>query len=924
MVQLSTVPKQQTHLRVAKDMAFSLGLWFRTKDQGRQFGSPSLPIPADYQGIDITGDEVRLVIYNQPRYGAATVINEVATLVEPEQGYCRVDLQAADTALLVAGRTYFFSVGWLADEYAGVVVQGELECVGNGIDDWVGEVYSIDAPLNLGVELDERSHIHVVVDHLRAPDITVGTVTTLAYGDPAQAVFQGAYPHQVLNLGIPAGPGGDPPSLEIGDVEVGNNENDAEVELVPDGPGAYLMNFTLPRASAATAGGRVYLDSYPEVIGNDIVDDSLTIQAVLNSMEVFGGGTLELGRKTYFINAADLQIPDDVWVEGLSRDVSGFRLGAGRKIKVGVWGDGDRPGGLSKLFVDGNNVGAATGLVHFQSVMAQMLYCRVIDGPGHNVLLDAAQNAVIQGCYVTGAGGAALALKNGSGGYNFRDSHFTSSELCLKVFDDDGAANNAYPFGSAHLNFWGGIFEQYADGEMVADIRCGGAVVFWGTGFSVNNAVIMSGGAVVRVSNDDFVGIGTFVTFASCTFNGGDETYPGVVIDGNETVTFDGINYVQQHDPGFCVVTAGSPNIRVYGTFDEGDNVTALFAEDGGSLVSMYSPQHANLDFRLPAARPTVLSVRQEGDAGHRFFMDNKGKLNWNEGADFGISQSIQYNTTTDDLLHSSVQILGRLSLPSSAAIFANGAVNLDVKTASTFSIVLTGAGSANPVSFTNPTDGAVAFVRVYADAGQVLTWNANILWPGGEAGPTAPDAGMSLEVMAVYDFVLSKWVARYWSDDPALAPVYDPNHLHDAADVSDFNEAVDDRVNTLIVDGTGITKTYDDGAGTLTLDITGADFSGPHVVNYQLVAADAGKWITMSAAGALTLTVPADATVNFPIGTEIEVSTHGAGQITITPAGGVTINSRGARLKSNGQYAVFGLKKTAANQWLAYGDLVA
>ena len=43
-------------------------------------------------------------------------------------------------------------------------------------------------------------------------------------------------------------------------------------------------------------------------------------------------------------------------------------------------------------------------------------------------------------------------------------------------------------------------------------------------------------------------------------------------------------------------------------------------------------------------------------------------------------------------------------------------------------------------------------------------------------------------------------------------------SHNHVAANVTDFSEAVDDRVAALIVAGTGITATYDDGANTLTI----------------------------------------------------------------------------------------------------------
>ena len=54
---------------------------------------------------------------------------------------------------------------------------------------------------------------------------------------------------------------------------------------------------------------------------------------------------------------------------------------------------------------------------------------------------------------------------------------------------------------------------------------------------------------------------------------------------------------------------------------------------------------------------------------------------------------------------------------------------------------------------------------------------------------------------------------------DAAYAPLV---HTHVAADVTDFDEAVDDRVAALLVAGTNVTLTYDDVANTLTVDATG------------------------------------------------------------------------------------------------------
>jgi hypothetical protein len=47
-------------------------------------------------------------------------------------------------------------------------------------------------------------------------------------------------------------------------------------------------------------------------------------------------------------------------------------------------------------------------------------------------------------------------------------------------------------------------------------------------------------------------------------------------------------------------------------------------------------------------------------------------------------------------------------------------------------------------------------------------------------------------------------------------------SHTHASTDVTDFAEAVDDRVAVLLVEGTGITLTYDDGAGSITIDSSG------------------------------------------------------------------------------------------------------
>jgi len=91
---------------------------------------------------------------------------------------------------------------------------------------------------------------------------------------------------------------------------------------------------------------------------------------------------------------------------------------------------------------------------------------------------------------------------------------------------------------------------------------------------------------------------------------------------------------------------------------------------------------------------------------------------------------------------------------------------------------------------------------------------------------------------------------------------------------------------------------------------------------SYTLVLTDVAKVITLSNAAAITLTVPANSSVAFPIGTQILLYQKGAGQVTITPAGGVTIHSSGNNLKTTDQYSVAGLLKEDTDTWIAFGNL--
>lgn len=91
---------------------------------------------------------------------------------------------------------------------------------------------------------------------------------------------------------------------------------------------------------------------------------------------------------------------------------------------------------------------------------------------------------------------------------------------------------------------------------------------------------------------------------------------------------------------------------------------------------------------------------------------------------------------------------------------------------------------------------------------------------------------------------------------------------------------------------------------------------------NYTLTLEDAGKLIIMAANTALTLTIPASGTVDFPFGTEIEIAQTGGGRVTISHQSGVTLLSHRGALSLAGLYAVACIKKVGQDLWLLGGAL--
>ena len=96
-------------------------------------------------------------------------------------------------------------------------------------------------------------------------------------------------------------------------------------------------------------------------------------------------------------------------------------------------------------------------------------------------------------------------------------------------------------------------------------------------------------------------------------------------------------------------------------------------------------------------------------------------------------------------------------------------------------------------------------------------------------------------------------------------------------------------------------------------------------VTAYGLVLADTGAIIETTGASVVTITIPAQATVPFEIGTLINITQVGAGVATITAAPGVALNGvAGGSTTLSAQWAGAALYKSGADAWIVQGAIGA
>jgi hypothetical protein len=150
----------------------------------------------------------------------------------------------------------------------------------------------------------------------------------------------------------------------------------------------------------------------------------------------------------------------------------------------------------------------------------------------------------------------------------------------------------------------------------------------------------------------------------------------------------------------------------------------------------------------------------------------------------------------------------------------------------------------------------------------------------------------------------------------------------------------------TSITAGTGLSGGTITTSGTIAIDSTVATLTGAQTLtnktltdpkinlafdaetaSYTAVLANNGQVVTMNNASANTFSIPTNASVEFPIGTQINVLQIGAGQTTIqaVTSGTTTVLSTGATAaapKLRARYSMATCIKSATDTWYVVGDI--
>jgi hypothetical protein len=361
---------------------------------------------------------------------------------------------------------------------------------------------------------------------------------------------------------------------------------------------------------------------------------------------------------------------------------------------------------------------------------------------------------------------------------------------------------------------------------------------------------------------------------------------------------------------------------------DDGDVAWSTPAGGGNMLASTYDPQEIDGD---AFARANHTGEQAVGTiTGLQSALDNKAALE----PDINTQAGTSYTLTLADrgrLIVMSNAAANTLTIPTDAtAAFPVGAIVSVVQHGAGATTIAGATGvSVNGVSGGEGSIGsryqAVALLKISTDA-----W----LLSGDVADAAITNVARTL--LAQTTQTLMRTVGLGLSaDGSSLVAAADYAAMRSLlaiaqGDVTGLTNVASPQFAALNIGHASDTTLGRTAAGILNIEGRDLALQEPGVnaqtgTSYTLTLADKGRIVTMSNAGANTLTIPADSTAAFPLGAVINIVQVGSGVTSIAAATGVTVNGVTAGVGDiAARWQGIALLNIATNSWVASGALGA
>jgi hypothetical protein len=175
---------------------------------------------------------------------------------------------------------------------------------------------------------------------------------------------------------------------------------------------------------------------------------------------------------------------------------------------------------------------------------------------------------------------------------------------------------------------------------------------------------------------------------------------------------------------------------------------------------------------------------------------------------------------------------------------------------------------------------------------------------------PSLSDTANIQEAFLLFHYGLDNY-------DGSIAPAANSLHSH----LLDFDTRIDEIELTYLTQSSASSVYLTQSSASSIYQTRLLDI-GTETASYVLTLNDANKIVEIDSSDPNTVTVPASTSVDFPIGTSVDVIRYGQGVTTITPGDGVTIRSTESNTKLTNQYSAATLYKRDTDEWILIGDL--